>query len=67
MDLSTEDVKFEVELTIQSEDPCTPTEVSIPLPLLPVDQHGRFALELLWYDEPIVRVCSTPPDRLHMK
>lgn len=53
VDLTTNKVLFQIELTVRAEDPLVPVEVFSPLPVLPVYREGPYALELLWNDEPL--------------
>jgi len=53
VDLTTNEVLFQANVTVQSEDPLIPAEVFSPLPVLPVPREGPYALELLWDDEPL--------------
>ena len=69
VDLATDDVRFQVDLQINCRDPLTPVEVSLPLPPLPTDKYGSFALELLWKNEPLgayrvhVKPLPLPPQK----
>lgn len=53
VNLANDNVYFECEFEVASDDPLSPNEVVIPLPSLPVNRAGTFALELLWNDEPL--------------
>lgn len=53
VDLSDESVLFEFGLRITSTDPLQTNEAVIPLPKLPANTDGVFALELLWNEEPL--------------
>ncbi len=44
---------FRTEFTATSNDPLQPLDVVLPLPQLPTDKPGTFALELVWNDEVI--------------
>jgi hypothetical protein len=51
VDLASEHVRFQIELETKSTDPIAPVEIVLPLPPLPTDTYGTFALELLWEQE----------------
>lgn len=44
---------FQTSFQVKCDDPFAPVEIVLPLPLLPADEAGTFALELLCEDEPI--------------
>jgi hypothetical protein len=44
---------FQTSFKIRSEDPLGSCEAAFPLPDLPTESPGTFALELLWNDEPL--------------
>ena len=44
-------VLFRTEFRITSNDPLQAVDVVLPLPVLPTDKAGTFALELVWNDE----------------
>jgi len=51
--LDDDQVIFQTEFTIKSEDPLKTYRVVAPLPPLPSKRAGTFALEVVWNDEPI--------------
>ena len=54
VDLKENTVVFQLEFTINSPDPLQIIDLGIPLPPLPANKPGVFALELLWNDgEPL--------------
>jgi hypothetical protein len=53
VDLGTDNVIFQYEIEVQSDDPLASAELAIPLPLIPSSKEGTFALELLWNNEPL--------------
>ncbi|MCH7752760.1 MAG: hypothetical protein IH898_11475 [Planctomycetes bacterium] len=44
---------FESHFQVDCPDPLATVEVMLPLPPLPADQPGIYALELLWNQEPL--------------
>lgn len=54
VDLSNESVIFQIGFDVTCQDPLESVEGRIPLPMLPSDKAGTFALELLWNEhEPL--------------
>jgi hypothetical protein len=51
--LDQDKVVFHFEFTVSSKDPLQTQEIVLPLPTLPVDPSGTYALELLWNQEPL--------------
>jgi hypothetical protein len=70
VDLSDDNVLFQCTFKASVPDPLQIVDVIVPLPPLPTNKAGVFALELLWKDEPlgayriIVKEMPTeePPD-----
>jgi hypothetical protein len=65
VDLSTDEVRFQVEFALNCADPLSPVELPVPLPPLPADKAGVFALELMWEQEPLgsYRIHVKPRDQ----
>jgi hypothetical protein len=54
VDLNDNSVLFEMQFKINSPSPLQIIDLGVPLPPLPCDKPGVFALELLWAkDEPL--------------
>ena len=53
VDLDDEKVHFGTRFEIVNDDPLKTIELVFPLPVLPVNKAGTFALELLWNNEPL--------------
>ncbi|MFQ5733346.1 MAG: hypothetical protein ACE5KM_15505 [Planctomycetaceae bacterium] len=53
VNLSDDKIQFQFNVTVESTDPLSTLEIVLPLPSLPSGKEGRFALEVLWKDEPI--------------
>lgn len=53
VDLANDLVLMKAGFEIQTDDPLATAEVTLPLPTLPSDKPGTFALELLWKNEPL--------------
>lgn len=51
--LDEDQVLLETKFTIEARDPLHPVEAVLPLPRLPADRVGTYALELLHEDEPL--------------
>jgi hypothetical protein len=51
VDLSQGTSLFEMSLEIKSTDPLAVTELTVPMPRLPVAKAGAFSLDLLYADE----------------
>lgn len=51
--LSDFSVIFSGQLRVESPDPLLTIDIPFPLPPLPIETDGDFALELLWDDEPL--------------
>lgn len=53
VDLANDSVIFHMKIEAESTDPLATLEMAIPLPELPTDKAGVFALEMVWNDEPL--------------
>lgn len=53
VDLSSDNVLFQVDFHVTVQDPLQIVELVLPLPSLPAIAPGAFAFELLWNDEPL--------------
>jgi hypothetical protein len=51
--LDDDQLVFQTSFKIKSDDPLGTCEAAFPLPDLPAEAPGTFALELLWNDEPL--------------
>lgn len=66
VNLSDEQVLFQYVIRGESKDRLAPVEIVVPLPMLPADKPGNFALELLWKGEPLgayrINVARVAPE-----
>ena len=53
VDLAEDKPLFGVEFKVDCKNPLETVEIVFPLPRLPHDKPGNFALELLWKNEPL--------------
>lgn len=53
VDLSNDNVLLQLEFKASVQDPLEIVDFILPLPPLPANKPGVFALELLWRDEPL--------------
>src|SRR5947207_1189979 len=53
VDLGDNKSLFGTTFRVKSDDPLQTVEVVVPLPMLPTNKPGTFALELLWNGEPL--------------
>ncbi len=53
VDLSSDKPLFQTSFGIKCDDPVATCEMAFPLPSLPAERAGTFALEMLWNDEPL--------------
>ncbi len=51
--LAEDHVLFHTDISVKCDDPLETVELIAPLPPLPTQKAGIFALELLWEDEPL--------------
>lgn len=50
INLENDQALFQAEFDVEHHNPLDTIEVVLPLPLLPAEKEGHFALELLWND-----------------
>ena len=53
VNVANEKLHFDCNLDVQCKDPLATVELIVPLPALPANEPGAFALELLWKGEPL--------------